>query len=173
MIHARYRADTAVLPAFVYRSLAVSCYFTFPDGLAIDSDGDAQTTGTPQESDIYQTGPAHNPASDMFRGCSGAFIDATHTTYPLHVPYGATLIPAAQGVYFGDVSVSAWRNDFSVVPQLHTGDILLFKTKDARVVKLLVYPSSGGSLSGAYLAGPPHGDFLDYVTWHSKRKHSR
>jgi hypothetical protein len=146
----------------------VNCYAgVASDGVRFDADGVARTVGTPAESDIYEMGPANSPEMDIHRGCTGAFIDPTQTTGPIHVPYGGTIVT---NTYFGDISVRAWRNDFTILPQLHAGDALLFKTKDGRVVKVLVYSED---LAGAYITGPPRGDFLDYVTWHPKRKSSR
>jgi len=167
-IQARYQNETASIPAFVYDSLAVSCYFMFPDGLTFDSGGNAVASGTPAESDIFQAGPENVPQMDAFRGCAGAFIDRAQTTFPLHVPYGGTLI-AAQN-YIGDVSVKQWRNDFSIVPQTHAGDILLFKTRDGHVVKALVYPASGNAFSAAYVSAPPKHEFADYAYYHPSRK---
>jgi hypothetical protein len=169
MIHARYGRDSTTLPAFVYDSLSVNCYIgARSNGAYFDADGIAQAAGTPAESDIYESGPANSPQMDIHRGCTGAFIDPAATTSPIHVPYGGTIV---RGAYFGNVSVQAWRNDFTVLPQLRIGDTLLFKTKDGRVVKVLAYP--GEPLTGAYITGPPRGDFLDYVTWHPKRKSHR
>jgi hypothetical protein len=169
IIQARYGRDSATLPAFVYDSLYVSCYMgASSNGVRFDTDGVAQNAGTPAESDIYETGPANSPEMDIHRGCTGAFINPAATTSPVHVPYGGTVVA---GIYFGNVSVRAWRNDFTIVPELRVGDVLLFKTKDGRVVKVLVYP--GAEVSGAYITGPPRGDFFDYVTWHPKRKSTR
>lgn len=166
-IQARYQNQTGSIPAFVYDSLAVSCYFMFPDGLSFDANGDAVAAGTPAESDIYQAGPENIPQMDAFRGCAGAFIDRAQTTFPLHVPYGGTLVART---YVGDVSVKQWRNDFSIVPQTRPGDVLLFKTKDGRIVKALVYPASGNAFSAAYVTAPPKREFADYAFYHSSRK---
>lgn|GEM_PF-6045809 len=166
-IRARYGGDSATLPAFVYNSLSVNCYMGAPsNGVHFDTGGVAQFAGTPAESDIYESGAANSPRMDIHRGCTGAFIDPAARRPSIHVPYGGTIV---SGAYFGNVSVQAWRSDFTIVPELRPGDTLLFKTKDGRVVKVLVYP--GEPLTGAYIAGPPRGDFFDYVTWHPKRKH--
>lgn len=171
-LEARYARQSALLPGFVYETMAVSCYIGMTDGVSFDADGVAHPTGTPAQSDLYQAGPENTPQMDIFRGCTGAFIDPAQTTFPLHVPYGGTLIRRETGTYIGDVSVSAWRDDFTVVPQLRAGDLLLFKTKDGRIVKFLAEPVTGDALTAAYITGPPRGDFYDYLTWHpKKRKH--
>lgn len=169
-IRASYANIVATLPAFVYPSTAVSCYMGFQNGARFDDVGIAQTAGHPQESDIFVTGPQNGPAN-AFRGCTGAFVDPRTRQYPIHVPYGGTVIRAGRNVYFGDVSVRDWHYDFTQTPVLRPGDILLFKLRDGRVVKLLVYPFSGGELSGAYLTGPPRGDFQDYVIYHHVKPH--
>lgn len=158
-IRATYGNETASLPAFVYGGAAVNCYLGIPNGLRFDDDGVAQPSGTPRNSDIFETGPSNQP-SDPFHGCTGAFIAASRH-YTIHVPYGGTVLRYNSGAYFGTVRVSLWRNDFTIAPVLNAGDILLFKTHDGRVVKLLDYEASG-LLSGAYLTGPHRGDFADY-----------
>lgn len=172
-ITARYMRETAALPGFVYNAIAVSCYISMTDGLQFDAGGIAQPSGTPGQSDIYQSGPANTPQMDIFRGCTGAFIDPAQTTFPLHVPYGGTVIRRESGAYIGDVSASAWRDDFTVVPQLRAGDVLLFKTHDGNVAKFLAAPVTGDALTAAYIVAPRGGEFSDYLTWHPKRKHHR
>jgi hypothetical protein len=157
-IRATFANQSASIPAYVYGGAAVNCYLGIPNGLRFDEDGVAQPSGTPHNSDIFETGPANQPR-DPLHGCTGAFI-APSRHYAIHVPYGGTVLKYHSGVYFGTVRVSQWRNDFTIVPVLNTGDILLFKTHDGRVVKLLNYEPSG-LLSGAYLAGPPRGEFAD------------
>lgn len=162
-IRAAFGNESATLPAFAYDSAAVNCYMGFPDGLRFGDDGVANPSGTPENSDIYQTGPANQPR-DVFRGCTGAFIDSG-PKYVLHVPYGGTVLRYRSGAYFGAARVSQWRNDFTIAPVLNPGDILLFKTQDGRVVKMLDYEPATGVLSGAYLVGPHRGEFADYAAF--------
>lgn len=168
-IRAAFGDQSATLPAFAYDSAAVDCYMGFPDGLRFDADGVANASGTPENSDIFQTGPANQPR-DVFRGCTGAFIDGAR--YVLHVPYGGTVLHPQSGAYFGTVGVAQWRNDFTIAPVLRAGDILLFKTRDGRVVKMLDYEPTAGVLSAAYLVGPHRGDFADYLAFsHTKTRY--
>lgn len=158
-VRAVFGNESATLPAFVYSGAAVNCFLGIPNGLRFDDDGVAQPSGTPHNSDIFMTGPSAQP-TDALRGCTGAFIVPSRR-YTIHVPYGGTILRRKTGAYFGSVRVSQWRNDFTIVPVLNSGDILIFKTHDGRVVKLLNYDSRG-VLSGAYLTGPYRGDFADY-----------
>jgi hypothetical protein len=165
-IRATYGNETASLPAFVYGGAAVNCYLGIPNGLRFDDDGVAQPSGTPRNSDIFVTGPSNQP-SDALHGCTGAFITASRR-YTIHVPYGGTVLRYGEGAFFGTVRISQWRNDFTIAPALNSGDILLFKTHDGRVVKLLNYEPAG-LLSGAYLAGPHRGEFADYSAFISSK----
>lgn len=157
-IRAVYGNETATLPAFAYGGAAVNCYLGIPNGLRFDDDGVAQPSGTPRNSDIFVTGPSNQP-TDPLHGCTGAFI-APARHYALHLPYGGTVLRYGSGAYFGTVRVSQWRNDFTIAPVLNAGDVLLFRTHDGRIVKLLNYDA--GLLSGAYLTGPNRGEFADY-----------
>ena len=171
-IRASHGNGFATLPGYVYPSAAVSCYVSFENGLLFDDNGFAKPAAQPQSSDIFVTGPANGPR-DQFRGCTGAFVDPFQVSYPVHVPYGGTVVRAGSGTFFGDLSVKNWRDDFTRLPAVHPGDAVLFKTRDGRVVKFLVYPFAGGSLSGAYLTGPPRGDFEDYVRYHRLKMQPR
>lgn len=136
----------ATLGGYVYDAIDLNCAFG--------------ASASPLGSDIYQTGSL--PA----RPAVG--FTCSQTAFPLHTPYGGTLLRYGSNRYVGDVSASAWRNDFTVVPQLDTGDILLFRTNDGRVVKCLMQPPSA-----AYIIAPPGGEFGDYLAWHSHRKLQR
>lgn len=86
----------------------------------------------------------------------------------LHVPYGGTLL---RGSYVGDVRATAWRNDFTIVPELHSGDILLFKTQLGTIVKCLIWVNGPEEPAAAYISTVlPRGEFGDYLAWHSKGK---
>lgn len=161
-VHATYGAETASLAAFVYNSLAPTCYMGYPNGVRFDDVGVAKPAGTPQESDVYTIGPQNEPRMDLFWGCTGAFAVSSRS-FSVHFPYGATVIRRAVGTYFGDVRVSDWRNQYTTAPALQTGDIVVFRLHDGRTAKILVDPPAPGTFGGIYLTGPPRGDFHDYI----------
>jgi hypothetical protein len=131
-----------------------------------DSDGAAKPSATPQESDVFTLGPQNQPRMDMFFGCTGAFAVAARS-FSLHFPYGAAVIRRSSGVYFGNIRVSDWRNDFTVAPVLQNGDAVIFRLRDGRTAKVLVDAPAPGTFGGVYLTGPPRGDFYDYVFFHN------
>ena len=166
-ISASYAGQSASLMGYVYPSISVSCYLSFLNGVRFDGDGVARPAARPQDSDIYQVGPENGPRSGL-HGCTGAFVDPRATRYPIHVPFGGTVIRARSGVYVGDISFTRWRDDFTILPKVHPGDIVLFRTADGRYVKLLVYPCTGGALSGAYALASFGQDFGDYQAEHPR-----
>lgn len=170
-LHATYGSLTASLPAFVYGSAALGCYMSFSNGLRFDEDGVARPSGTPRDSDVFETGLANQPRMSPLQGCTGAFIASRGFT--VHVPYGGTVLRYKSGAYFGDVRVGNWHDDFTIVPALHDGDILVFRTHDGRLAKLLVDSPDSGVISGPYLVGPyKGGEFWDYLTYHPVKKPS-
>lgn len=164
-ITAIYNGRRASLQAFVYNTATAACYMGFPNGIRFDDNGIAKPAGLPQESDIFTVGPPNEPHMDAFYGCMGAFV-RPNQAYALHFPYGARVLRRSSGIYFGDVRVSDWRNDFTIAPPLQFGDIVIFRLHDGRTAKILVEPPAPDTFGGVYLTGPQRGDFWDYVAYH-------
>ena len=172
-LHATYGSATGSLAAFVYGSMGIACYLSFPNGARFDEDGVARPSGTPRDSDIYVTGPENKPSMRAWYGCSGAFMSPSARSFALHVPFGGTVLRYKSGVYVGDVRVSDWRDDFTIAPALNRGDVLLFRTHDGRIVKMVNDPPEQLTTSGPYLVGPyKGGEFWDYLTYHPLKKPS-
>jgi hypothetical protein len=160
-IHARYGSSSASTPGFVYGSASVGCYIGSVNGLRFDDSGVAHSTGTPRESDIYAEGPANAPPMDIFSGCIGPFVSSS--ALQLHAPFGASVISHSSRQYFGYVRPSEFHGEYTRLPALQTGDIVLFRTRDGRLVKMLDYEPAPGVLGGAYLVAQPRADFSDYA----------
>lgn len=144
-----YRGAVAISAAHAHDKATLRGYVY--DTMRIDCDMDSR-----KGSAIYQE---NSPPPAAGLGCPQTL---------LHVPYGGTLL---RGPYIGDVSASAWRHDFTIVPQLRSGDILLFKTELGTVVKCLISMNGPGEPAAAYISTiSPRGEFGDYLAWHSKRK---
>ncbi len=164
-ITAIYNGRRATIEAFVYNTATAACYMGFPNGIRFDDQGNAKPAGLPQESDIFTIGPPNEPHMDVFYGCTGAFARPS-SPYAVHFPYGARVLRRTSGVYFGDVRVTDWRNDFTIAPPLQSGDIVVFRLHDGRTGKILVDPPAQGTFGGIYLTGPRNGDFWDYSVYH-------
>lgn len=164
-VRASFGAQSVSMPAFVYNSVAPTCYMSYPNGVLFNDNGVAEPAGTPQQSDVFTLGPQNTPRMNALYGCTGAFANGG-SSFTVHFPFGATVIRRSSAAYFGNVRVSDWRNQYTTVPNLQSGDIVVFRLHDGRTAKLLVDPPAPGTFGGIYLAGPPHGDFYDYVFYH-------
>ncbi len=173
-LRASYGGQSATLPGFAYDSAAVGCFMSFYNGVRFDDDGLAQPSGTPYLSDIFVTGAGHQPAGPPWYGCTGPFITPDAHGFAVHVPYGGTLLRASAGAFFGYVRAAQWRGDFTVSPVIKTGDILIFRTRTGRVVKLCAEGPAPDAIGGAYLVAATNGEFYDYAyyTRHPYRPHA-
>jgi hypothetical protein len=173
-IDATYANATASLDAFVYDSVGVGCFTNFPNGVTFSEDGRALASGTPYQSDIFFTGAGTPPQGPAWTGCTGPFISLRVPEPTLRVPYGGTIVRYESGAYFGYVPSSAWRNEFTVVPPMHPGDILIFRTHDNRIVKFLAVASLPHLFGGPYLLAGYRSEFADvrYYTRHKYAPHA-
>jgi len=164
-VRASYSGQGASLPAFVYDSAAAACFMGYPNGIRFNDTGVAKPSGTPQQSDLFVMGPRNEPHMNALYGCTGAFVTASRH-FTIHIPYGGAVIHRGSGIFFGDLRVSAWHNEYTTLPPLQAGDIVVFRLHDGRIAKLLYDPPAAETFGGIYLAGPPRGDFYDYVYFH-------
>ncbi len=175
-LHAGYQGRDYTLPGFVYDSIAVGCFMNFYNGLRFDDDGAAHASGTPYESDIFFSGAAHVPGRTPWYGCTGPFT-SPNRTFVLHVPYGGRLLRPQDGAYFGYVRASDWRDEFTIAPAVHPGDILIFRTRSGRIVKMtaddIALMPGPDAFGGAYLVSL-NGEFADYAyyTRHPYQPHA-
>lgn len=171
-IRAARGSERATMQAYVYDTLAVGCLMNFDDGLRFEDDGNVHAVGNPGESDIFMSGAGVNVKTPWL-GCTGPFVSArANNAFELHVPYGGRLVRAASQTFFSYLRAADWRDDFTIVPPLQSGDILLFRTHSGQTVKVLVEPRDAAS--GPFLLAQPRTEFADYryYTRHPYRTHA-
>lgn len=128
-------------PVFAYRTVELGCYFESLNGITF-AGGIASGAQSPQDSDIYVTGPSGS--RDFFNNCGPNF---TSDEYTIHAPYGATIVSTP----FNTVAPAAWRDEFRETPlSLRASGVLVAKTRSGSIVKIELQ-NEQRSVQGRYL----------------------
>lgn len=151
---------TLRFPAIVYRTLSVGCYgFARAAGLSFSFDDRSGITTTPENSDLYVTGPAGNGAGGNpgpGYGCTTPFAD-TSGDYVLHFPGGGTTM---QTTRFDKLTAKQWKNEITSISLVDIkNNALIFKTKNGTIVKALLFEVALGRIGGVYETANASGEF--------------
>lgn len=118
--------ERASFPVFAYGSVLVGCYFNSANGVSLDNNA---VNLPPSRADMYVTGPTRG--REPFGDCAPQYAGAS--SYTLHTPHGATIIPTSD---FASVKPSQWRDDFREKPLPLGRGVLLVKTGSGTIVKI-------------------------------------
>ncbi|MBV8245180.1 MAG: hypothetical protein JOZ38_04590 [Candidatus Eremiobacteraeota bacterium] len=146
------------IPLYLYDAVDAGCNgIAAAGGVSFDERGVARPQTDPAGSDVYVTGPAKS-ATVPPAACSGKFVGGDGFT--IHTPYGGTWV-SRRMTSFSRIRTSAWSNAFTEFSGGSTdGDVLLFKTKSGRIVKVADM-SNLSAVVGPYAVSAPGGEFSD------------
>jgi len=142
---------------YSYDSVFFGCAaFTPIHGIFFDLYGTARATEDSAHADIYVTAPR----CDYWSGAATPFDEPGPPA--LHYPNGGVLVRLASGS-FTDVKAGEWRNAGVSAFQsaMSETSVLLFKTRDGRVVKVLLSRSDATQVDGPYAVQTHGTGFFD------------
>lgn len=142
---------------YSYDSVFFGCAaFTPVHGIFFDPYGTARAAEESAHADIFVTAPR----CDYWSGAPTPFDESG--TPLLHYPNGGVIIQLA-GKSFTDVKASEWHDAGVSASQSAMGgtSVLLFKTRDGRVVKLLLSRSNVSQVDGPYAVQSHGTGFFD------------
>ncbi|GAC1388660.1 MAG: hypothetical protein NVSMB31_03050 [Vulcanimicrobiaceae bacterium] len=145
-------------PALVYRTIRIGCSgITQGAGVTFSAQDNNASAAAPQTSDLYVTGAAETlPSAPDSPGCPAAFSDTSGDSV-LHFPGGGVLLNTLR---FDTLPASKWRLDRTSISLADIKDpVLLFKTRQGLIAKVLIRALAPGRVAGIYETANNYGVF--------------